>query len=876
MSISRTLGRFHPQWSALAAVLILNLCCSQESAEGATIKVTTTQQGTTDINNCSLQEAIYASTFQSNRAIRSNNPDVFYDTGCIAGTGDDLIELAPGEHYRFSNFWNGDGHNIFGPTATPIIVSKITIQGNGATLQSFDGARPANWRLFAIGTVKDPNFPTTTGNLTLLNVYVKDFHVQGGNGAGGGGGGLGAGGAIFNEGLLTIENSTFEKNGAVGGRGSGGAAGGGGGGLFGRGGNGCSRSAGGGGGSRGDGGNGTVSACLAAGGGGGGGGTVLSGGDGQTIGVGGDGGARGFDCGGNGGDADIGAHHDGRKARCPGGGGGGAGGNQNQLCGFVGTCFPEGAAGDFGGGGGGGIGDGGKGGFGGGGGSGQDSGFRVSGGWGGFGGGGGAAGWGAFFRHPGPGGNFGGRADKDHGGGGGALGGVIFNRTGTFIIRNSTFFNNFVTRGEGGGGSADPGADAGGAIFSMGQWLEVNGSTFSGNQSTGSGAAIVVITDPVNGSASVNFNLNNTIIANNGPNECFFTGNVSVVGVANLIMQNGSGTGLFGKCPGQLTSSDPQLLPLQLNPPGNTPTMAIIATSPAADQADTHTFLHTDQRNVSRPLGSGPDIGAFEAAAGNCPEATAFLTRANAIVFIDAAHTTAYNNLICGLVEDGTYSKLDALYILATQSDGGSPPADGVAKLNLIKDSFNLVRNGMCAFAPDKGIACDGATGFFDTQFNLSTTGVSFSRDNASLGVYDRTSTTNNGTVFGAFVDANNSTVINLNFGGALYFRINSAFDAPVVPISNTQGFWIGTRTGASNVAVYRNGNEIASSTTPSTGVPPLSMYLCASNFNGAAAGFVPDEVAAFFIGAALNKTQAAGISVRINQFLKLFGTNVY
>jgi hypothetical protein len=873
MSISHTLNRSYRHWPALAATLILIVCCSHRGAAGATIKVTTPQQGVTN-GQCSLQEAIYASTFQSNKAISSPNPDVFYNTGCTAGTGDDTIELVPGEHYGFHLFWEGDGHNIFGPTATPIIVSKIIIQGNGATLQSFDRDRPNNSRLFAIGTVNDPNFPSTTGNLTLKNVYIKDFHIKGGDGANGGGGGLGAGGAIYNEGSLTIENSTFEHNGAVGGRGSGGTSGGGGG-LFGNGGRGCERSAGGGGGARGNGGDGSVSACAAAGGGGGGGGTVLAGMNGLSLGEGGAGGAGGFDCGGKGGSAFTFRH--GGASACPGGGGGGAAGNPNPLCFLFNSCFPAGGTGNFGGGGSGGMGDGGPGGFGGGGGAAFDSFVIVSGGGGGFGGGGGASGSGAIFHHPGAGGNFGGHADQDHGGGGGALGGAIFNRTGRVSVTNSTFFNNFVTRGEGGGGSADKGADAGGAIFSMGRSLDVNDSTFSGNEGTGSGAAIVVITD-TDGSSSVNFVLNNTIIANNGPDECYVTGSVSAKGVANLIMQNGTGAGppghQRGACPGFMTSSDPQLQPLQLNGPGNTPTMAITTTSPAARQGDPHTSLAGDQRGVSRLLGAGPDIGAFEATSGKCAEATAFLVRANAIVAIDAPHTTAYNDLICGLVEDGTYSKLDTLYVLATQSDGGSP-GDGIAKLNLIKDSFNLVRHGMCAFAADKGVACDGASGYYDTQFNLATSGVAFSRDSASLGVYDRTSTTTSGTVFGA-VDVATFTALQLNVVGELFFRINSINDGPVAANSNAQGFWIGIRTGASAVSVYRNGNQIASSTTPSNGVPALSIYLCATNVNGTANFFVGDEVAAFFIGGDLTKTQTAGISVRINAFMKVFGTNVY
>ena len=249
-----------------------------------------------------------------------------------------------------------------------------------------------------------------------------------------------------------------------------------------------------------------------------------------------------------------------------------------------------------------------------------------AGGHGGFGGGGGAGGD-CERTSPGKGGYFGGRADDKNGGGGGALGGAIFNR-GVLQVKNSTFFNNFVARGEGGGGSAANGADAGGAIFSMGQSLEVNGSTFSGNQSTGSGAAIVAFnaivyvktgqsfpfppTVPVD--IPIAFTLNNTVIANNGANECFFLGNgtINPEGAGNLIMQNGSGQ--FEPCPGVVTTTDPQLHPLQLNSPGNTPTMAILSSSPAVDKADPSTSLSMDQRGVPRPQpqGGASDIGAFE------------------------------------------------------------------------------------------------------------------------------------------------------------------------------------------------------------------------------------------------------------------------
>jgi hypothetical protein len=205
------------QWAALAVPLMLTLGCPQPGT-AATIPVTTTQQGITN-GQCSLQEAIYSSEFKSNSAVGSTYPDSFYTTGCVAGSGtSDTIVLPPGGVFTFDHFWGGDAHNIFGPTATPLIFSKIVIEGNGSKLQWMDTFSPGNSRLFAIGKLADPNFASGTGDLTIRNVYVKGFHIKGGDGGkGGGGGGLGAGGAIYVAGgSLTVENSTFENNGAVG------------------------------------------------------------------------------------------------------------------------------------------------------------------------------------------------------------------------------------------------------------------------------------------------------------------------------------------------------------------------------------------------------------------------------------------------------------------------------------------------------------------------------------------------------------------------------------------------------------------------------------------------------------------------------------
>ena len=602
---------------------------------GARIYVTTTAQkiGGIGTGGCSLQEAIYSAVLHDSLdggahgiAIDATDPDHFITTECVMGTGNgDTIVLPSGGvfnlnatvfYYPANDYdYLADAYNYMGPTLTPMIFSTMTIEAAGATLQWVGGLPDATnarfARLFAVGqaTVKTPNGTASgTGGLTIRNAYIKGFHVKGGDaafiyeGGYGGGGGLGGGGAIYvQSGDLTIENSTFDGNEAFGG--GGGIftfGGGGGGGLAGNGGKGGSSGGAGGGGARGNGGNGDD------GGGGGGGGTVYSG----SAGNGDHGASGGYLCGGNGGDGST-SGNDGHNGGCWGGGGGGAG------AGGLASVRRDGGSGSYGGGGGGGSnsgplgsqGNGGLGGFGGGGGGpwGDSSGgLSGTGGDGGFGGGGGADG--------GAGGPFAGNGDCCVGGGGAALGGAIFNESGRLTVHNSTFTNNYVAGGLANYNSND-GDSAGGAIFSRNGSTSIVDCTFSNNHTVrnrgpGLGGGVVVYSD-----SSAAFTIQNTIVAFNTSNECFFTGNVTATGAGNLIISNGSGTQPFGACPGVVATTDPQLGPLQNNT-GPTPTMAIPLFSSAMGVADPGTSLPYDQKYADRPQPdksprNGFDIGAY-------------------------------------------------------------------------------------------------------------------------------------------------------------------------------------------------------------------------------------------------------------------------
>ena len=445
---------------------------------------------------------------------------------------------------------------------------------------------------------------------------------------------MGAGGAVYVQGgRLGIGWSTFEDNAVRGGNGSfnDSHAGGGGGGLSGTGGN-ANYAGGGGGGARGDGGDGGSQT------GGGGGGTSTSG---QTP-------EPGDRCGGRGGEYNelTGGADDGDNAEyppffCPGGGGGGGTERVPIFDPFSGGSGGDGSYG----GGGGGAGeeaDGGHGGFGGGGGG---SGPGDNGGDGGFGGGGGNGqaldiGGGISVGGRGQGGTFAGDGAVNGGGGGAALGGAVFGYAATIDIVNSTFSGNSARRGLSGDPSGDdPASDgraAGGAIFAVAGSLHVDGSTVAGNSTgefdldgngdpTGLGGGGIVVYKPTTGE-SASLRLRNTIVANNGPFECYTRNGVSVTGSStNLITDSRDNTHGDPHCAGVVESADPQLGALAITAPGRTPTLAIGAGSSAIDRADPATAPVDDQRGVIR--GAAPDIGAFEFR-GAPPQTTITLTPA--------------------------------------------------------------------------------------------------------------------------------------------------------------------------------------------------------------------------------------------------------
>ena len=222
-----------------------------------------------------------------------------------------------------------------------------------------------------------------------------------------------------------------------------------------------------------------------------------------------------------------------------------------------------------------------------------------------------------------------------------ASGGALCNAAGDFVITASVLITNSATGGDG-ISSGRPGTAQGGAVFNVAVMGATN-CTFTANTASGGLSSLPIGGEGAIGGAVCNsggtmalasctLSDNATIGGEGLPDETVLGGGVfSTNGVASLINtilannSDGNGFGLLtdlghnlssdGSCnftgPGSLNSTDPVLGPLG-DYGGPTPTIPLLAGSPAIDGGDNANYPLTDQRGHARPYGSAPDIGAFE------------------------------------------------------------------------------------------------------------------------------------------------------------------------------------------------------------------------------------------------------------------------
>jgi hypothetical protein len=237
-----------------------------------------------------------------------------------------------------------------------------------------------------------------------------------------------------------------------------------------------------------------------------------------------------------------------------------------------------------------------------------------------------------------------------------------------------------------------------------------------------------------------------------------------------------------------------------------------------------------------------------------CSQAANFLARTSGL---NATHTNAYTTLICGLVTDGIWNTLDALWIPATQNST-------TATLNLVSTSYTLTPNGSDSFTADAGYSTAAGTGnYIATGYNTGL-GTNFTQNSAEIYMWNQK--TNTGAC--EMGDGNDVDLNAQTFGPS--GEIN---DTSSLGLASNQGNgWNSIdRNSASARDYYFDGISVASDTHPSVALSSNSLIL---GGEGGTTGGGTCVLGAAGVGGSLDAVHQASFYSLMSTYMTAVGAN--
>lgn len=267
--------------------------------------------------------------------------------------------------------------------------------------------------------------------------------------------------------------------------------------------------------------------------------------------------------------------------------------------------------------------------------------------------------------------------------------------------------------------------------------------------------------------------------------------------------------------------------------------------------------LHEGRSQILPLLGAGKGAAGF---AASCTESSNFIARTSGQ---DDSHKSAYDGVICGLVTDSVFAKLDALYMLRG--------ADAtVILLNLIQNAFNLTKVGAITFAANAGVTGDGSTGYYTTGMQPSTAGGQYQQNAASNGFCDTTAIDDTTVALAAFDNVAFSEIVHA--GGNTLGYMNNATGAQAVGDAGT-GLWHASRTSSTLVTLYKNATSKATDATVTIQNLAKPFFVLARNNNNTPDLFSSRQVTMAVIGGSLTSTDISNFRTRISTYMSAIGS---
>jgi hypothetical protein len=203
-------------------------------------------------------------------------------------------------------------------------------------------------------------------------------------------------------------------------------------------------------------------------------------------------------------------------------------------------------------------------------------------------------------------------------------------------------------------------------------------------------------------------------------------------------------------------------------------------------------------------------------------------------------------------VTDSTFAKLDALYMLATDTIAH-------ASLSLISSTYNGTNTAM-TFTANQGIVYSGGGANFNSTFDPSTAiSPNFVASSASIGVWDNAAGAGDGNVI--FQDGQGDRIYTTLSGTSALANLNTSNNMLVANTVAAGLYHMNISSASATGQFYKNGTSIATATGGTSAVNSGNLQL--------GPGSSTDSTLVFWIGGSLTGADAANISARMHAYLQ-------
>jgi len=217
-----------------------------------------------------------------------------------------------------------------------------------------------------------------------------------------------------------------------------------------------------------------------------------------------------------------------------------------------------------------------------------------------------------------------------------------------------------------------------------------------------------------------------------------------------------------------------------------------------------------------------------------------------------------YDDLVRGLIADGTWAKIDRLQIYGSY-------AAQPARQNVRADAFNMTINGSPVFTAEQGYAGDGVAAYLSSGYAPASSAGSVATQNSTHAfVWSNTESAAPST----YAETGNSKVsLTLrSSGGLIGVRMHVA-STVTEPVTSSLGMWGAVRSASNQHLIYHDGLLFATESSTSSAPAADETYDLARNVSGVLTTPSARQLFAVCYGSGLTAAEVAMINGRVQAF---------